>query len=474
MMLHSGKRFWTFRMFQGWEIVIFVIAFAAGLQAVDELGLWTGPDLPVSAQFAIIVMMCLLWGALVHKAGLYDSRRIVTRSNELCLVLATVVIAGGTLAVVGALFELPTNHGAFQTWFLGLALVLMGGSRMLTRAFLFAVRSHGRNLRFVAIVGAGDEGQKLAQTIIDKPSSGFELIGIFDNQPDLDALPASLPKSGSLEDLKSRLTKSPVDEVLIALPMVSHCDVILDMMAYCKKVGVSVRVVNEFVNHDSHNVSLDFIEDAATLHFSSESNWGWQGQAKLMLDWVLAAGALAVLAVPMLVVAILIKLDSPGPVFFIQTRVGKNRRFFKFYKFRTMVQNAEALQAQLEAQNEAEGPVFKIRRDPRVTRLGQFLRRYSIDELPQLINVVLGDMSLVGPRPLPVRDVQLFEKDWYNRRFSVRPGLTCSWVMAGRSELKFREWVQLDLDYIDNWSLGKDLNICLNTIPRVLRGSGAF
>jgi lipopolysaccharide/colanic/teichoic acid biosynthesis glycosyltransferase len=193
-----------------------------------------------------------------------------------------------------------------------------------------------------------------------------------------------------------------------------------------------------------------------------------------MFDLFGASMGLLTLAPLLLTVAILIRRDSAGPILFTQTRVGKDRRPFKLYKFRTMVADAEILQSNLEALNEAGGPVFKIRNDPRITRLGHFLRRYSIDELPQLLNVLKGDMSLVGPRPLPLRDVQLFEEDWYNRRFSVRPGLTCSWVLAGRSELEFNAWVQKDLEYIDSWSLGRDVVICLRTIPLVLRGSGAY
>ena len=201
---------------------------------------------------------------------------------------------------------------------------------------------------------------------------------------------------------------------------------------------------------------------------------GWHGHAKTVMDYSLAGVAILALAPVLLIVAALIKLDSPGPVFFTQYRAGKNKQPFRLIKFRTMVQDAEARQASLETLNEAGGPVFKIRNDPRVTRVGQFLRRTSIDELPQLINVLRGDMSLVGPRPLPFRDVERFQQAWHSRRFSVKPGLTCSWVLAGRSELEFDTWVRLDLDYIDSWSLLRDLRICLQTIPALIRGSGAY
>jgi lipopolysaccharide/colanic/teichoic acid biosynthesis glycosyltransferase len=171
---------------------------------------------------------------------------------------------------------------------------------------------------------------------------------------------------------------------------------------------------------------------------------------------------------------LLIRLDSPGPIFFYQERVGLNKRRFRLVKFRTMFDGANQQQQQLEHLNEADGPVFKIRSDPRVTRLGKLLRRYSIDELPQLFNVLKQDMSLVGPRPLPVRDVERIDKQGHKRRFSVKPGITCLWQVNGRSDVSFDHWVRLDLEYIDSWSLGLDMRILLKTIPAVVKGSGAY
>jgi lipopolysaccharide/colanic/teichoic acid biosynthesis glycosyltransferase len=175
----------------------------------------------------------------------------------------------------------------------------------------------------------------------------------------------------------------------------------------------------------------------------------------------------------LLITAGLIKLTSPGPIFFVQKRMGLNKRLISVYKFRTMVQNAEQKQAELEHLNEVGGPVFKIKNDPRVTRIGKFLRKTSIDELPQLLNVLKGDMSLVGPRPLPVRDYRGFNRDWQRRRFSIRPGITCLWQINGRSSVSFERWMELDLEYIDRWSVWLDLQILIRTIPAVLKGSGA-
>jgi lipopolysaccharide/colanic/teichoic acid biosynthesis glycosyltransferase len=175
----------------------------------------------------------------------------------------------------------------------------------------------------------------------------------------------------------------------------------------------------------------------------------------------------------MAVIAVAIRLDSPGPIFFRQERVGLGKRRFRMLKFRTMVEGSDQLQAQLEHLNEAQGPVFKIANDPRITRVGRILRRTSLDEIPQLLQVIRGDMSLVGPRPLPLRDVNLFDQSIQRRRFSVRPGLTCLWQISGRSNLDFSKWLELDLLYIENWSLFFDLKILLRTIPAVFRRTGA-
>ena len=192
-----------------------------------------------------------------------------------------------------------------------------------------------------------------------------------------------------------------------------------------------------------------------------------------MLDFFGALLLLILLAIPLAIIGFLIKLSSPGPILFRQQRSGLNGRPFTIYKFRTMVTNAEQLKHELAAMNEMSGPVFKITKDPRITAVGSVLRKTSVDELPQLFNVLKGEMSLVGPRPLPMRDYQGFDSDWQRRRFSVRPGITCLWQINGRSTTAFEKWMELDMEYIDSWSLWLDLKILFMTIPAVLKGVGA-
>jgi exopolysaccharide biosynthesis polyprenyl glycosylphosphotransferase len=200
---------------------------------------------------------------------------------------------------------------------------------------------------------------------------------------------------------------------------------------------------------------------------------GWTVGVKRVLDVCLSMILLIVLFPIFLVAGCLIKLTSPGPVFFVQERVGLNKRRFRMYKFRTMVADADKRLSEVQHLNEVSGPVFKIKNDPRLTPIGKYLRKTSIDELPQLISVLKGEMSLVGPRPLPERDFEGFDKDWQRRRFSVRPGITCLWQVNGRSDIAFDNWMKLDMEYIDQWSLWLDVKILAQTIPAVLRGSGA-
>ena len=473
MILKNFRRL-AFRLFQAWEALVFTTAFLAGLLALHDRGIIDFQAFWDPAYLSIFAVLAVLWVWLLHALALYSSRRLITRANETVSVLGAVVIAAGFMAVLGALIGLPMNQAPFLISFVAICSALMIIGRTLCRMFLRTARAHGRNLRFVAVVGAGHEGQNLARKILRNPANGYQLLGFFDHAMSMDRLPRDLKRGGSLEDLTQRMMREPVDEVLITLPFCSHYDEIFDIVERYRRVGVPVRVVGDFLTPSDMHPSIEFIGETASLRFSHEPNWGWQGQAKSVFDFTISGLTLLIFAPLLIAIAVAIKLDSPGPVLFSQTRVGKNKKPFRLFKFRSMRQDAEAMQAALETQNEAGGPVFKIRNDPRVTRLGQFLRRHSLDELPQLLNVLRGEMSIVGPRPLPLRDVKRFEHDWHSRRFSVRPGLTCSWVLAGRSEIDFDKWVAMDLDYIDNWSLMKDLKICLHTIPTVLKGAGAY
>jgi exopolysaccharide biosynthesis polyprenyl glycosylphosphotransferase len=466
----------VFRLFLLWELLVFLVAFVGGFLALHDAGAIAISTYASPIYYAIFAGLAFLWHALLEAIGLYNSRRLVSRANEIVGALIAVTVAAGFLALLGALLGHPTNLTPFLLWFLVLGSLLMIGGRLAARILLRIARAYGRNLRFVTVVGAGPEGRRLARSLMDATASGYRLNGLFDAPGMLELVRGDLGPVRDLTGLSDHLMHDHVDEVLIALPLETHYDTVRAVMAQCRRVGVSARLIwPETDDSQTQPTAIEFIGTGVTsLYFPYVPSRGWLGDVKTLVDTTLIALALPLMVPLLLAVAVLIKLDSRGPVFFRQTRVGRNKQPFQLFKFRTMVENAESLQPELEEKNEAGGPVFKIRQDPRVTKVGQFLRRSSIDELPQLINVIRGEMSIVGPRPLPLRDVERFEHDWHARRFSVKPGLTCSWVLAGRSELEFDAWVQLDLDYIDNWSLQRDLMIFLRTIPVVLRRSGAF
>ncbi|MEI9863137.1 MAG: sugar transferase [Limisphaerales bacterium] len=242
----------------------------------------------------------------------------------------------------------------------------------------------------------------------------------------------------------------------------------------CELEGIEVWLVADFFNTQISRTSLDELVGRPLLVFRTTPEVSWHNLAKQLLDFCGALALVVVLSPIFLLVAAAIKFSAPGPVFFKQKRSGLNGAPFTLYKFRTMVTNAEQFKQELAAMNEMSGPVFKITNDPRVTPIGKFLRKYSLDELPQLFNVLRGEMSLVGPRPLPVDEVRRFDNLAHRRRLSVKPGLTCLWQIKGRNEISdFKEWVRLDLEYIDNWTLWLDIKILLLTVPVVFRGTGA-
>jgi exopolysaccharide biosynthesis polyprenyl glycosylphosphotransferase len=277
-----------------------------------------------------------------------------------------------------------------------------------------------------------------------------------------------------MDQVNSVLSNQPIDEVLVALPMDKYGPLVESIIRRCEEQGIIVRVRTHLSNLNVARSYVDDLEGVPVMTIQSGPQDGWQLVMKRVIDIVGSAVLLLALAPLFGVVMLLIRLDSPGPIFFAQERVGYNKRRFRMLKFRTMKTGSDQQQCMLEQLNEAEGPVFKIKKDPRITWIGKFLRRFSIDELPQLINVLAGSMSLVGPRPLPVRDVERIDLQWHKRRFSIKPGITCLWQVNGRSNIGFNDWVRMDLDYIDKWSLGLDLKILMKTIPAVFRGPGAY
>lgn len=422
-----------------------------------------------------MTVLILLWKTTFESLGLYHSKRLSRATPEINDLLKASVTATLLLAFVAFVFQVETVTFGVLGRFLPLALVCLAASRLSMRQALKVLRRRGHNLRQVLVVGTNARAVEFAKSVLDRPEVGYRVVGFADDMwvgPHSDKYsPASLVCS--LTDFRPYLRNHVIDEVVIALPVKSFYDREDELVRICREHGVVVRVLTSLFDSGSQAVHVDEAGVAPVVTFSSIPLDSVRLAVKRTFD-IIGSSLLLLLASPFMGAAILIiKVDSEGPAIFAQERVGLNKRRFRIYKFRTMVSDAERLQPQLEAHNEAEGPVFKIKNDPRITRIGKLLRKTSIDELPQLFNVIRGDMSLVGPRPLPVRDYTGFNQDWQRRRFGVRPGVTCLWQVSGRSSISFDQWMRFDMEYIDSWSLWLDVKILARTIPAVMRGSGA-
>jgi exopolysaccharide biosynthesis polyprenyl glycosylphosphotransferase len=320
-------------------------------------------------------------------------------------------------------------------------------------------------------VGSGPRALTLYYTLFGAKGNGFRLLGFVDTAEGEVAPEVRSRLLGNLDGLESILMGHAVDEVLIALPVRSRYTEIQRAIEICERGGVPARYLSDVFQHRRNGNQL--VGEPLTAIPAQALSEDGRMIVKRCVDVALATLALVCTAPLLLLGALAIKVTSPGPILFIQERYGLNKRRFRMYKLRTMVADAETQQNLLEEFNEATGPVFKIREDPRLTPVGKILRRLSIDEMPQLLNVLRGEMSLVGPRPLPLRDVSRFSEPALMRRFSVYPGITGLWQVGGRSEVGFDEWIRLDLKYIDEWSLRLDLRILLLTVPAVIQGRGA-
>jgi exopolysaccharide biosynthesis polyprenyl glycosylphosphotransferase len=324
------------------------------------------------------------------------------------------------------------------------------------------------------IVGTNERAQKFTRKLIQTNSHDYNIVGFIDDSwTGLDNFDKErFNLIGRIDSLKDILEKKVIDEVVICLPIKTFYDKINILINLCEEQGVLVRFAADFFDLKIARSSIDYFDNIPILTLYSVPADSVQLIFKRLIDIFFTLLILIIIAPLIPLIAIIIKIDDNGPIFFTQERVGLNKRLFKLLKFRTMVVNAEELKESFEKDNEVSGPVFKIKNDPRLTRTGKFLRRTSLDELPQFINVLKSEMSLVGPRPPIMSEVVQYE--WKNRRrLSMKPGITCIWQISGRSDIPFDKWMELDLEYIDNWSILTDLKILIKTIPAVIRGSGA-
>lgn len=426
-------------------------------------------------NFILLIALLALWHLMFSIFGLYNSRRLLGRKADIIDSISATTAATFFMTITAVSFHIRMMSPRFLVVFWAAATVSAILQRTILRFVLEHLRVRGRNLRHVLIVGTNSRALDIAKKLEARPELGYHIVGFVDQSWTGSMTVASNGYAvvSDFDNLVTLLRTTVVDEVIIALPIASLHRHAARIASICEEQGITTRILSNIFDLKRAHARVEEFEDASLITNYIGISEDWPFLAKRVLDVVLSSMLLAGLAPVFGIVAILIKFTSPGPVFFVQNRLGYNKRKFKIYKFRTMAQDAEKKIKELEHLNEASGPVFKIRNDPRITPMGQLLRKTSIDELPQLFNVLRGDMSLVGPRPLPVRDYEGFNQDWQRRRFSVRPGITCLWQINGRSSVPFEKWMQLDLLYIDRWSLRLDMEILLKTIPAVWKGYGA-
>jgi exopolysaccharide biosynthesis polyprenyl glycosylphosphotransferase len=467
----------VFRLFDlGLMILAFMVAALAVLHQNRAVTITEFFSMRVKIQnFAIFALLVFAWRLTFSLSGLYVSRRLSNRRGEVVDVIKATSLGTFVILLGAIVFHIKLVTAVFLAVFWLVSTCMTVVSRLLLRIILAGVRKRGRNLREMVIVGTNGRALEFARRLRSLPELGYRIAGFVDqNWQGLEAFRRSgYALASDFGGFPQFLRNSVVDEVVLALPFRSMHDQGSRIAALCQEQGITVRVLTNLFDLKIARSSEEEVEDDPLITHSTGSVEGWPIVAKRILDFTISSILITLLFPVLLIVAILIKLTSPGPVLFTQKRLGLNKRRFNMYKFRTMVLDAEKRMREIEHLNEVSGPVFKVNNDPRITPIGRFFRKTSADELPQLFNVLTGNMSLVGPRPLPVRDYEGFNEDWQRRRFSVKPGITCLWQVRGRSSIPFEKWMELDLEYIDKWSLWLDFQILLRTIPAVLRGSGA-
>lgn len=424
-----------------------------------------------------MLLLAIGWVGIFDYFIRYKADRLVALNTQLVNLVKATSLASFWLMVVCAVFSVK-SFNIFNILIFFVIVTAIGIlSRLFLRGILLSARRSGYNYRYLLVVGANDRACEIAGKIDEKPELGYKNVGFVAETSEAAGEWGKREHGnwkllGELGGLRGILTEERVDEIIVCLPVDTRFSDITKIVQHARDLGIVVRLMPDFEDGTLlRNLHIEEFEGEYVVTLFREQMLV-QLLFKRMMDAALSLAVLIVLGPLMALVALLIKLTSPGPVLFVQNRVGMNQRQFKLYKFRSMVADAEERKFALAHLNERDGPAFKIENDPRITPIGRFLRKTSIDELPQLFNVLSGEMSLVGPRP-PLPD-EVKEYEWlFRKRLSVKPGITCIWQISGRNHVSFDRWMQMDHEYIENWTLLLDLKILLKTIPAVLFSRGA-
>jgi exopolysaccharide biosynthesis polyprenyl glycosylphosphotransferase len=445
---------------------------------------------PVSEYLVALVTALIGYGTTLRMYGAYGSMRMSSMWTLLKISILSSVWVFIGLAAVLYLVKLDLSR-SFIGLFCLLSAVFLLLERYVVLRLLRYWRRRGRNFRNMLICGTGEQAQRIYQEIVARPELGIGVRGVVDlteesfTGEDLWRLRTHFSRGSvrtpiqqepvflaGLPRVVAELSHSAIDEVIFT-DVVDVMPAVEELVLICSEQGIRTTIAADLFSFGMVTSDVSYFGGMPLIHYQTPPGDRWELSLKRCIDVSVSCILLLLLLPIFLFIAGGIYLTSGLPILFKQKRVGLNGRIFSLYKFRSMVKNAEDMLPHLSAYNEMGGPVFKMSQDPRVTRLGSFLRRFSLDELPQLWNVLRGDMSLVGPRPPMPGEVSLYERR-DRRRLSMRPGLTCIWQVSGRNNIKdFESWVRLDLEYIDNWSLSQDFFLLFRTIPAVLFGTGA-
>ena len=419
--------------------------------------------------FFFVVMV--LWLGWLYHFRMFSLKSDISFGLFEETVRSTKAISYSVLITIGIAFVFKlTDYSRFvilSFWFI--SLVCSVGLRTFKRVLVKALAQKGIFTKNVLIVGAGQVGTQLSNVFSKKPGMGYNVVGFVDNVKRGSVNTYEI--LGQISQMESIIRRHPIDEIIVTIP--TEKQLVNELLNKFRKYDITIRIVPEMFNLVSKTIEVDQSNTIPFITLIKTPMRGLSFLFKRTFDYVFSLIGLLILSPLFLVLAVLIKNDSTGPVFYKQRRVGKNGEFFYMYKFRSMIVNADEMREKLKQLNEVEGPAFKIKEDPRITRIGKFIRKYSLDEIPQLFNVLKGEMSLIGPRPPLPNEVEQYS-DWDWRRLEVVPGITGLWQVSGRSELTFEQWVNLDIYYIENWSLWMDWKILLKTIPVVIKGEGAY
>ncbi|HET7378199.1 MAG TPA: sugar transferase [Anaerolineae bacterium] len=430
-------------------------------------------DNPPTVYIPFMILLTGMFLLTFKIDGVYQSRRLGMWLEQMYAIVRGTTL-GILLMVSITFFYQPAFYSRLIFVYDGLmVIVLLGFSRFVWGFILSLLRRRGIGVVRVLVVGAGEVGRTVIRTVMAQPELGYRIAGLIDDQPNTGSLNIGpIPVLGGLENISQAIKDQHLDEVVITLPWTDQQRV-LDIIQVCERLGVRARTVPDIFQLSFSRVDVEDLGGVPLLGLKSASFHRTNLLVKRSMDLIIGS-LITLIAMPfMTLLAIAIRLDSPGPIIFRQKRIGMHDKEFTIYKFRTMHAGAEEEQERLLVYNEFTGPLFKMKADPRITRMGRFLRKTSLDEVPQLFNVLKGDMSLVGPRPHIAGEVAQYQ-DWQRQVLEAPPGMAGLSQVSGRSQLSFDEQCLLDIYYIENWSPALDIKILLRTIPKVLSGEGAY